>query len=123
MGGYIQVSTTVERREDAEEIAKVLIERRLAGCVQMVGPVVSTYRWKGKVETAEEWLILVKSREELYGELEKAIEEVHPYETPEIIATPIVAGNKGYLEWLSEVLGPPQEQCAGDIRTMGRQIR
>jgi len=115
MGGYIQVSTTVERKEDAEEIAKVLIERRLAGCVQIVGPIVSTYRWKGKVETAGEWLLLVKSREELYGELEKVIEEVHPYETPEIIAMPIVAGSKGYLERLSEILGPPWEDgpCAG----------
>ncbi|MDP2952779.1 MAG: divalent-cation tolerance protein CutA [Chloroflexota bacterium] len=97
---YIQVFTTTEKREDAERIARALVEKRLAGCVQIIGPIASTYRWKGAIETAEEWLCFIKSKKALYGELEKAIVEIHPYETPEIIALPIVAGSKGYLEWL-----------------------
>ena len=97
---YLQVFTTTEKKEDAEKIAKALVEKRLAGCVQIIGPIASTYRWKGAIETAEEWLCFIKSKKALYGELEKAIVEIHPYEIPEIIALPIVAGSKGYLEWL-----------------------
>ncbi len=100
---YIQVFTTVEKKEDAEKIAETLVEKRLAGCVQVVGPIVSTYRWKKGVETAEEWLCLIKSKRSMYDELERAIEAIHPYETPEIIATPI-SGSKRYLEWLDNVL-------------------
>jgi periplasmic divalent cation tolerance protein len=101
---FIQVFTTVGKREDAENIAKVLVEKRLAGCVQIVGPIKSTYWWKNNVETSEEWLCFIKSKKLLYGELEKAIKEIHPYETPEIIAVPIVSGNKDYLEWLNNEL-------------------
>jgi periplasmic divalent cation tolerance protein len=104
MDEYIQVFTTTEKREHAEKIARALVEKRLAGCVQIVGPVVSTYWWKGKVEIAEEWLCFIKSEKSLFNELEKAIKEVHPYETPEIIAIPIVEGSKNYLEWLKREL-------------------
>lgn len=104
MEEYIQVFTTTEKKEDAEKIAKVLIERRLAGCIQIVGPIVSTYWWKNNVETAEEWLCFIKSKKTLYDELEKAIKEIHPYEIPEIIAIPIVCGSKDYLEWLKNEL-------------------
>jgi len=104
MEEYIQVFTTTEKKEDAEKIAKVLIERRLAGCIQIVGPIVSTYWWKNNVEKAEEWLCFIKSKKTLYDELEKAIKEIHPYETPEIIAMPIVCGSKDYLEWLKSEL-------------------
>lgn len=98
---YIQVITTTEKKEEAEKIAQILVEKRLAGCVQIVGPIVSTYRWKGNLETVEEWLCLIKSKKSIYDKLERAIKEIHPYETPEIIALPIVAGSKDYLEWLS----------------------
>lgn len=107
MGEYIQVFTATEKREDAERIAKALVERRLAGCIQIVGPIVSTYWWKGKVETGEEWLCLIKSTRGLYEELERAIMEMHPYETPEIIAIPIVAGSRDYFEWLGNELKEP----------------
>ena len=103
---YIQVQTATEKMEDAQKIAKALLERRLAGCVQIVGPIVSSYWWKGNIETAEEWLCLIKSRQDLFEELEKAIVELHPYETPEIIATPIVAGSADYLAWLNDELKP-----------------
>lgn len=101
---YIQIFTTVEKREDAEKIAKTVVERRLAGCVQVLGPIKSTYWWKGDIETAEEWLCIIKSKKNLYTEIEKAIKEIHPYETPEIIAIPIIAGYEGYLKWLDNEL-------------------
>lgn len=102
MSDLIQVSTTTEKREDAEKIARALVERRLAACVQIVGPIDTTYWWKGKIERNPEWLCLIKSRKALYAELEKAIKEMHPYETPEIIAVPIVAGSNEYLDWIGE---------------------
>ncbi len=103
---YIQVQTATEKMEEAQKIARALLERRLAGCVQIVGPIVSSYWWKGKLEMAEEWLCLIKSRQDLFEELEKAIVELHSYETPEIIATPIVAGSVDYLAWLNDELKP-----------------
>jgi periplasmic divalent cation tolerance protein len=104
MEQYIQVSTTTEKREDAERIAQILVQKRLAACVQIIGPISSRYWWKGKVENAEEWLCLIKSKESLYGLLEKAIKETHPYEIPEITAVPIIAGSKEYFRWLNEEL-------------------
>ncbi|MDX1664500.1 MAG: divalent-cation tolerance protein CutA, partial [Candidatus Promineifilaceae bacterium] len=88
----------------AGEIARALVERRLAGCVQVVGPITSTYRWQGAVETAQEWLCLIKSNGTLYEELETAIGELHPYDTPEILALPVSAGSVDYLLWLREAL-------------------
>ena len=104
MGSFIQVVTTAAERSDAEKIAKTLVEKRLAGCVQIVGPVTSTYRWKGWVEQSQEWQCLIKTRQDLYSELEEVIKEIHPYETPEIIAIPLVAGCRDYLDWLGDAL-------------------
>lgn len=104
MEEYIQVITTTEKKEDAERIAKALVEKRLAGCVQIVGPIVSIYWWKENIVKAEEWLCLVKSKKDLFEELEKSIKEIHPYETPEIITLPIIAGSKDYIKWLSNEL-------------------
>ena len=101
----VQVLTTVEKREEAETIARSLVEKRLAACVQIIGPITSTYRWKGEIETAEEWQCLVKTRRELYPQVERAIRRLHSYEVPEIIATPIVAASADYLEWLDENVG------------------
>ena len=96
--------TTTETEEEARRIARALVERRLAGCVQVLGPITSTYRWEGEVETAQEWLCLIKSRRDLYPELETAIRELHAYEVPEILALPVVEGDRRYLEWLGGVL-------------------
>lgn len=101
IGKYIQVLTTFGRKLDAEKSAKVLIEKRLAGCIQIIGPVSSTYWWKNKIENEEEWLCIIKSKRSLYNELEKAIKEIHPYETPEIIAIPVIEGSKEYLDWIA----------------------
>jgi len=101
---YIQVTTTTKKKEDAEKIAISLVERKIAACAQIAGPIISIYRWKGKIETAEEWQCVIKSRKNLYDEIEKAIRAVHTYEVPEIIAVPIVAGSVDYLEWIDSEL-------------------
>ncbi|NIA08270.1 MAG: divalent cation tolerance protein CutA [Nitrospiraceae bacterium] len=101
---YIQVFTAIKKREDAEKIAKKLVEMRLAGSVQIVGPIVSTYWWKGNMETSQEWLLFIKSIRDLYKEIESKIKKMHPYEVPEIIAVPIVDASNDYLEWLKSEL-------------------
>ena len=107
MTDYIQVITTTGRKEDAEKIAGALVGSRLAACVQVSGPITSTYRWKGAVETAGEWQCVAKSRRDLYEQIEKAVRRLHPYEVPEILAVPIVAGSKSYLAWLEGELVRP----------------
>ncbi len=97
---YIQVVTTLSTREAAERIASRLVETNLAACAQVAGPISSTYRWKGAVETAQEWQCVAKTRFDLYAAVEKAIREIHPYELPEIVAVPIVAGLAEYLAWI-----------------------
>jgi periplasmic divalent cation tolerance protein len=104
MEQYIQVVTTTAQKDDAEKIATALVEKRLAACVQIVGPVQSTYRWQGKIERAEEWQCLIKSRQDLFSELEQVIKALHPYEVPEIIALTVTAGSADYLQWLEDEL-------------------
>jgi periplasmic divalent cation tolerance protein len=105
MTEFLQVTTTVGTRPDAERIASELVERRLAGCVQVSGPIQSTYRWQGAVETAEEWMCVAKTSREHFAAIERLLAELHPYEVPELLATPIVAGSDAYLKWLGEQLG------------------
>jgi periplasmic divalent cation tolerance protein len=100
MAEFLQVQTTTGSAEEAERIAAALVERRFAACVQTLGPIASRYRWRGEVETAEEWLCLAKTDAERYEQAEATIRELHSYEEPEIVATPIVAGSRGYLDWL-----------------------
>lgn len=104
MTEYVQIVTTVESKEGARKITKKLLEKRLAACVQILGPITSTYWWRGKIEEAEEWLCLIKSKTDLYEEIERAIHELHTYETPEVLALPVVTGSKTYLDWLRETL-------------------
>jgi len=80
------------------------VEEKLAACVQITGPIESTYRWKGNVENASEFLCLIKTREDFFLKVESAIKNMHPYEVPEIIAVPIIKGSKEYLQWLEETL-------------------
>jgi uncharacterized protein involved in tolerance to divalent cations len=85
-------------------VARALVEERLAACVQILGPITSTYRWKGAIETSEEWQCWAKTRRDLYEKIEQAIRRLHSYEVPEIIAVPILAGSESYLKWLDEEL-------------------
>ena len=104
MKSYIQITTTTETKEEAQKIAQYLVDTKLAACVQITGPITSIYRWKGKVENAQEWLCLIKTQDDLYDKVEAAIKKLHPYETPEIIAVPIVKGSKEYLKWIDNEL-------------------
>lgn len=107
MSDYIQILTTAGTRDDAETIGRTLINERLAACVQLSGPILSTYRWQGSIETSQEWQCLIKTRRELFDLVEATIRRLHPYEVPEIIAVPIVAAHRGYLEWIdAEVVRP-----------------
>ena len=78
------------------------MDGELAACVQIAGPVVSIYRWKGNVEKAQEWICFIKTKRDLYAAVEAAIKSVHTYDTPEIIAVPITAGSEKYLKWLDD---------------------
>lgn len=97
---YIQVQTTVESSENAEEIAKAVVESRLAACVQIIGPVKSKYWWKDNIVEGNEYLLLIKSRKDLYDALEKVIVETHSYDTPEVISLPVMEGYGDYLRWI-----------------------
>lgn len=101
MDEYIQICTTTEKKSDASYIARSLLEGRLAGCIQIVGPIESAYLWKENIEIAEEWLCFIKTKKSLYEQIEKEIKKIHPYELPELIALSIIDGSKDYLEWLS----------------------
>jgi periplasmic divalent cation tolerance protein len=99
---HIQVLTTVSSRKDAERIASILVDKNAAACAQIVGPIKSVYRWKGKVEHAREWMCIAKTTKKGYVKLERLLKEIHPYELAEIIAIPILAGSKEYLAWITK---------------------
>jgi periplasmic divalent cation tolerance protein len=99
---FIQNTTTVGTQELAERVARALVERQLAACVHVGGPVSSTYRWRGAVETSLEWTCEIKTRRNLFDEVAHLIREIHSYDVPQIVATPIVAGTDEYLRWLGE---------------------
>ncbi|MGQ0765010.1 MAG: divalent-cation tolerance protein CutA [Gemmatimonadota bacterium] len=98
----IQVITSLGSREHADRIATALVERRLAACVQVSGPVTSTYRWKGAVESTPEWVCVIKTDADRYSEVEAAVLEFHPYELPELLAFPVTTGLAGYLRWIAD---------------------
>jgi periplasmic divalent cation tolerance protein len=104
MAEFLQITTTTGTRQDAQQIAEALVSRRLAGCVQVNGPIQSTYRWQGNVETAEEWMCTAKTGRDQLPAIEKLLGELHKYEVPELIATPIICGSEKYLAWLAEQL-------------------
>jgi len=105
MTGFIQIATTIDDEEGARRLARHLVAGRWAACVQVVGPIESTYQWEGRIETAREWQCLIKAREDLFTEIDAVIREIHPYEIPEIVAVPICRGSYKYLAWLHEILG------------------
>jgi periplasmic divalent cation tolerance protein len=103
---FVQVITTVSEKKDAERLTKEILDKKLGACVQIIGPIKSVYRWKGKIEKALGWVCLIKTRKTLYKKVESAIRKIHPYEVPEIIVIPITEGSRDYLKWLSdETLG------------------
>ena len=99
--GTILVISTLPDRDHAEKMAHFLIEQQLAACVNILPGATSVYRWQGKVESADETILLIKTTMARYPALEAAIKAQHPYELPEIIAVPISAGLPAYLEWVA----------------------
>ena len=106
--GVILVMTSMPDRESALDLAKALVQERLAACVNVLSGTESVYWWKGEIKQASEVAVLIKTAEGLRSNLEAAIRACHPYELPEIIAVPVVDGLADYLEWvLSEVKTDP----------------
>jgi periplasmic divalent cation tolerance protein len=102
MSGRAVVLTTCESEEQASRIARLLVERKSAACVNITGPIRSVYRWQGAVEEAGEYLLIVKTEQALSDDVRRTIEEAHSYEVPEVIVLPIVGGSERYLAWISE---------------------
>ncbi|MGW0733781.1 divalent-cation tolerance protein CutA [Streptomyces sp. NPDC002851] len=98
----LTVLTTTDAAEKAEALARGAVDARLAACAQISGPVTSVYRWAGAIETDQEWQVLLKTTEARFPELERWLTEAHDYDTPEIIATPVVRGSAAYLDWVRE---------------------
>jgi periplasmic divalent cation tolerance protein len=96
------VLTNLPDHASAVKLAQALVEQRLAACVNVLAACASVYRWKGSVETAQEVPVLIKTREALYSEVERAIRKSHPYELPEIVAVPVGRGLAEYLDWVAE---------------------
>ena len=96
----LMLSTTASR-EEANTIASALVSRRLAACVNILGPIASMYRWKGEVERSEEFLLLIKSTEAQRPAIQQALRELHSYEVPELISFAIEAGLESYLNWIA----------------------
>ncbi len=103
MGGtHVQVTTATDSRLEAAELAKSAVRERLAAGAQLVGPIASTYWWEGEIESAEEWIVVFKTTVERFDELAEFIIDQHSYDTPEIVALPVVAGSADYLAWVAE---------------------
>ena len=98
---YIQVMTTTDKKSLAKAIARSPVGKGLAACIQS-WPINSTFRWKGKVMEGREWMLLIKARSSDYRKVEREIKRLHNYELPEIIAVPMAAGSKSYLNWIKE---------------------
>ncbi|HEU5375569.1 MAG TPA: divalent-cation tolerance protein CutA [Ktedonobacteraceae bacterium] len=105
MANFIEVHTTIDSPEAAQKIADTLLNARLAACIQVSGPITSSYWWQGKKEQAQEWVCTIKTRRDLYPALEKAIKGVHTYDEPEILACEVIAGSQGYLDWINRETG------------------
>src|SRR5690242_3969110 len=104
---YFVVLVTCGSRAEAQRIARQIVSKRLAACANLFeAPVASVYRWKGKVEKAREFLLLIKTSAARLAALEAEVERLHSYDVPEFIALPIVAGSPKYLRWLSECVNP-----------------
>ena len=102
--GPLLIFSTCPDRESAERLARALVEQRVAACVNILPGIRSLYRWQGKLESAEELLLLIKSNELAYPEAEQLIRRLHPYELPEIVAVPVGNGLPAYLDWISETI-------------------
>jgi periplasmic divalent cation tolerance protein len=98
------VYVTTSSKSEAEKIAQTLLSERLIACANILGPVSSHFHWNGKIDSAEEYLMIMKSRADLFAALESRVRVLHSYEVPEVLAVPIVDGSKGYFDWMTGAL-------------------
>jgi periplasmic divalent cation tolerance protein len=118
MTDKIVVLTTCDSEAAATKLARELVEARVAACVNIVPGIRSVYRWdvsgkdaqgKDAIEDAEEWLLVIKSRRDLFGELRAAVAQLHTYDIPELVALPVVEGSEPYLAWMDQQLAAPKQ--------------
>ena len=105
MTDKIVVFSTASSADEAEKIARGLVNERLAACVNVIPSVRSFYRWQGKIEDSAEFLLVIKSSREHFEALRASLEKLHSYEVPEVIAMPVVDGAQNYLNWMDGELG------------------
>jgi periplasmic divalent cation tolerance protein len=96
------ILTTAGSEEEARKIARALVERQLAACVNIVPEIISIYRWQGKVEEGDEWLLIVKTTQSAFAEVREAIAQLHSYDLPECISIAVEDGSADYLQWIGE---------------------
>lgn len=102
---YIVVFVTCANKEEGEKISQALVEKKLVACVNLIPEITSRYWWQGKIETSNEVLLIIKSKKSLFKEIVAEVKRLHSYTVPEIIALPIIDGNKDYLDWIEESVG------------------
>ncbi|MEE8449703.1 MAG: divalent-cation tolerance protein CutA [Thermodesulfobacteriota bacterium] len=103
MNEFLVVLTTAGTKEEAERIGKTLVKESLAACINVIFPLTSIFSWEGRIEQAEEALLLMKTKRTLYEKLETRLKQLHSYQTPEVIALPVIFGSPEYLKWVSEI--------------------
>lgn len=108
MTDKIVVLTTCDSEKQATALARSLVEQKVAACVNVLPGARSIYRWKDEIEDTKEWLLVIKSRRDLFPALRAAVEKLHSYEVPELIALPVVEGSEPYLAWLDRELAAPK---------------
>lgn len=102
---YSLILSTAPSKNEAQTIARALVERRLVACVNIVGPIDSVYRWKDEVESAQEFLMVIKTESAYFEKVQNTIRQLHSYELPEVIEVDIKNGSPEYLKWISESVG------------------
>jgi periplasmic divalent cation tolerance protein len=118
MQEFIVVYVTAGSADEADRLARSLVDERLAACVNRIKSVQSVYRWQGKVEQSEEELLIIKTSRDRFASLEKRVRELHSYSVPEVIALPIIEGSSNYLKWLKEQVTPGPRPRSDGIRTV-----
>ncbi|MCL1966073.1 MAG: divalent-cation tolerance protein CutA [Candidatus Bathyarchaeota archaeon] len=104
MSEFVMVYVSASSRVEAERIARVLLDERLVACVNIVDSVFSLFHWEGRVDSAEECLLIMKSRVDLFATLEERVRTLHSYDVPEIVAVPIILVSAKYFDWINSVL-------------------
>jgi periplasmic divalent cation tolerance protein len=111
------VMSSLPDQAAAQQLARTLVERRLAACVSVLAPCTSVYRWQGNVEETAEVPVLIKTTAARYAELESVLRALHPYELPEIIAVPVLRGLPAYLDWVAGETAPPAVSSSSSSST------